>query len=79
MQRKVPSIDSRLATHIVQFVQRVRQLSLRKPQASAKLSTGPGAGGFRRQRAVTRPARETLNILLKDKDDIARTLREAGR
>ena len=58
MQRKVPGIDSRLATHIVQFVQRVRQLSLRKPPSiSETLDWTLAAGGFRRQRAVTRPAR----------------------
>jgi len=80
VQRKVPGIDSRLATHIVQFVQRVRQLSLRKsPSISETLDWALalvvlGASVLSRDLIV-----ETLNILLKDKDDIARALREAGR
>jgi MoxR-like ATPase len=80
VQRKVPGIDSRLATHIVQFVQRVRQLSLRKPPSISETLDWTralvvlGASVLSRDLLV-----ETLNILLKDKDDIARTLREAGR
>ena len=80
VQRKVPGIDSRLATHIVQFVQRVRQLSLRKPPSISETLDWAlalvvlGASVLSRDLIV-----ETLNILLKDKDDIARALREAGR
>ena len=80
VQRKVPGIDSRLATHIVQFVQRIRQLSLRKsPSISETLDWALalvvlGASVLSRELIV-----ETLNILLKDKDDITRALREAGR
>jgi MoxR-like ATPase len=80
VQRKVPGIDSRLATHIVQFVQRVRHLSLRKPPSISETLDWAlalvvlGASVLSRDLIV-----ETLNILLKDKDDIARTLREAGR
>jgi MoxR-like ATPase len=80
VQRKVPGIDSRLATNIVQFVQRVRQLSLRKPPSISETLDWAlalvvlGASVLSRELIV-----ETLNILLKDKDDIARTLREAGR
>jgi MoxR-like ATPase len=80
VQRKVPSIDSRLATQIVQFVQRVRQLSLHKPPSISETLDWAlalvvlGASVLSRDLIV-----ETLNILLKDKDDIARALREAGR
>lgn len=80
VQRKVPGIDRRLATHIVQYVQRVRQLSLRKPPSISETLDWAlalvvlGASVLSRELIV-----ETLNILLKDKDDIARTLREAGR
>lgn len=80
VQRKVPGIDNRLATHIVQFVQRVRQLSLRKPPSISETLDWAlalvvlGASVLSRDLIV-----ETLNILLKDKDDIARALREAGR
>jgi MoxR-like ATPase len=80
VQRKVPGIDSRLATHIVQYVQRVRQLSLRKPPSISETLDWAlalvvlGASVLSRELIV-----ETLNILLKDKDDIARALREAGR
>ena len=80
VQRKVPGIDSHLATQIVQFIQRVRQLNLRKtPSISETLDWALalvvlGASVLSRELIV-----ETLNILLKDKDDIARTLREAGR
>jgi len=80
VQRKVPGLDSRLATNIVQFVQRVRQLSLRKPPSISETLDWAlalvvlGASVLSRELIV-----ETLNILLKDKDDIARALREAGR
>jgi MoxR-like ATPase len=80
VQRKVPGIDQRLATHIVQFVHRVRQMSLRKsPSISETLDWALamvvlGASVLSRELIV-----ETLNILLKDKEDIARALREAGR
>jgi MoxR-like ATPase len=80
VQRKVPGIDGRLATNIVQFVQRVRQLSLRKPPSISETLDWAlalvvlGASVLSRELIV-----ETLNLLLKDKDDIARALREAGR
>jgi len=80
VQRKVPDIDDRLATQIVQYVQRVRQLYVRKtPSISETLDWALalvvlGAGALSREVLV-----ETLNILLKDKDDIARALQEAGR
>jgi MoxR-like ATPase len=80
MQRKVPGIDERLATQIVQFVQRVRQLNLRKaPSISESLDWALalvvlGADVLSRDVIV-----ETLSILLKDKDDIARALQEAVR
>ncbi len=80
VQRKVPAIDQRLATHIVQFVQRTRQMSLRKPPSISETLDWAlalvvlGASVLSRELIV-----DTLNILLKDKDDIARTLREAGR
>ena len=80
VQRKVPEIDTHLATQIVQFIQRVRQLNLRKtPSISETLDWALalvllGAKVLSRELIV-----DTLNILLKDKDDIARTLREATR
>jgi len=80
VQRKVPGIDSRLATQIVQYIQRVRQLSLRKPPSISETLDWAlalvvlGASVLSRELIV-----ETLNIVLKDKDDIARTLREVGR
>jgi MoxR-like ATPase len=80
VQRKVPAIDSRLATQIVQFIQRVRQLSLRKPPSISETLDWAlalvvlGASVLSRELVV-----ETLNILLKDKDDIARTMRETAQ
>jgi MoxR-like ATPase len=80
VQQKVPGIDAHLAAQIVQFIQRVRQLSLRKtPSISETLDWALalvvlGATVLSRE-LIT----DTLNILLKDKDDIARTLREAVR
>ena len=58
----------------------VRQLSLRKPPSISETLDWAlalvvlGASVLSRELIV-----ETLNILLKDKDDIARALREAGR
>lgn len=80
VQRKVPGMDHRLATQIVQFIQRVRQLNLRKtPSISETIDWALalmvlGASVLSRDLIAA-----TLNILLKDKDDIARTLREAVR
>jgi MoxR-like ATPase len=80
VQRKVPGIDQRLATQIVQFIQRVRKLTLRKtPSISETLDWALalvvlGASVLSRDLLV-----ETLNVLLKDKDDIARTLRDVAR
>jgi MoxR-like ATPase len=80
VQRKVPGIDAHLATQIVQFVQRVRQLNLRKtPSISETLDWALalvvlGASVLSRDLLV-----ETLNLLLKDKDDITRALQEARR
>jgi MoxR-like ATPase len=80
VQRKVPNIDQQLATQIVQFIHRLRQLHLRKaPSISETLDWALalvvlGASVLSRQLIV-----ETLNILLKDQDDISRVLREAVR
>lgn len=80
VQRKVPGLDQRLATNIVQFVQRTRQMSLRKPPSISETLDWAlalvvlGASVLSRDLIV-----DTLNILLKDKDDIARVLRDAGR
>ena len=80
VQRKVPGIDHHLATHIVQFIQRVRKLQLRKtPSISETLDWALalvvlGANVLSRQLIV-----DTLNILLKDKDDIARVLQDVKR
>ncbi len=80
VQRKVPGIDHHLATHIVRFIQRVRKLQLRKtPSISETLDWALalvvlGADVLSRQLIV-----DTLNILLKDKDDIARVLQDVKR
>jgi MoxR-like ATPase len=80
VQRKIPGIDRHLATQLVQFVQRLRQLNLRKtPSISETLDWALalvvlGASVLSRDLLM-----ETLNILLKDKDDIARALREVVR
>jgi MoxR-like ATPase len=80
VQRKVPHLEQRLATQIVQFVQRVRQLHLRKtPSISETLDWALalvvlGASVLSRDLIA-----ETLNLLLKDKDDIARALNEVVR
>jgi MoxR-like ATPase len=80
VQRKVPGIDQRLATQLVQFIQRVRQMSLRKPPSISETLDWAlalvvlGANALSRELLV-----DTLNILLKDKDDIARVLRDTGR
>ena len=80
VQRKVPGIDQHLATHVVQFIQRVRKLQLRKtPSISETLDWALalvvlGANVLSRQLIVN-----TLNILLKDKDDIARVLQDVKR
>lgn len=80
VQRKVPGIDDQLAAQVVQFIQRVRRLHLRKtPSLSETLDWALalmvlGADGLSRG-LIT----DTLNLLLKDKDDIDRVLQEAVR
>ena len=80
VQRKVPGLDQHLATHIVQFIHRVRKLQLRKtPSISETLDWALalvvlGADVLSRPLIVN-----TLNILLKDKDDIARVLQDVKR
>jgi MoxR-like ATPase len=80
VQRKVPEIDTHLATQIVRFTQRVRELHLRKtPSISETLDWALalvvlGANALSREVITT-----TLNMLLKDKDDIARVMQEAVR
>ncbi|MGQ4808282.1 hypothetical protein NKDENANG_01663 [Candidatus Entotheonellaceae bacterium PAL068K] len=80
VQRKVPGIEHRLATQIVQFIHRIRQLNLRKAPSLSETLDWALALVVLGARVLSRDLiAETLNILLKDRDDIARTLQEAVR
>ncbi|GIX49080.1 MAG: ATPase [Candidatus Tectimicrobiota bacterium] len=78
VRRKVPGIDERLAAQLVQFVQRVRRLALRKtPSISETLDWARalvvlGADSLSRELLAA-----TLNLLLKDKADLDLVRREA--
>jgi MoxR-like ATPase len=80
VQRKVPGIEQRLATQLVQFIQRVRQMHLRKPPSISETLDWALALVVLGANVLSRDVLlDTLNILLKDKDDIARVLRDTGR
>ncbi len=80
VQRKVPDIDARLASQIVQFIQRLRQLDLRKtPSISETLDWALALVVLGAPVLSREVVADTLNLLLKDKDDIARALQDAVR
>jgi len=67
----VPEIDNKLRTHIVDFVQAVRQLDLKKPPAVSETIDWARAIVLLNMKVLDADfVRNTLNVLLKFKSDI---------
>jgi len=71
LQARVPEIDNKLRTHIVDFVQAVRQLDLKKPPAVSETIDWARAIVLLNMKVLDADfVRNTLNVLLKFKSDI---------
>lgn len=78
--RKVPGLDARLAEQAVRFVQKVRTLQLRKAPSIGETLDWAMALLLLNARSLSRETLlNSLNVLLKDRDDIEQVLREMGR
>ncbi|MDC0433282.1 MoxR family ATPase [bacterium] len=71
LQARVPELDNKLRTHIVDFVQAVRQLDLKKPPAVSETIDWARAIVLLNMQVLDADfVRNTLNVLLKFKSDI---------
>ncbi len=71
LQARVPELDYKLRTHIVDFVQAVRQLDLKKPPAVSETIDWARAIVLLNMQVLDADfVRNTLNVLLKFKSDI---------
>jgi len=78
--RKVPGLDARLAEQAVQFVQKVRALPLRKAPSIGETLDWALALVLLNARSLSRQVLlDSLNALLKDREDVEKVLRELGR
>ncbi|NLB97311.1 MAG: MoxR family ATPase [Armatimonadetes bacterium] len=78
--RKVPGLDARLAEQAVQFVQKVRALPLRKAPSIGETRDWARALVLLNARPLSRQVLlDSLNALLKDREDVEKVLRELGR
>ena len=77
--RKVPGLDARLADQVVRFVQKTRQVELRKAPSIGETLDWAMALVLLNARALSREVLlESLNVLLKDRDDVEKVLREVS-
>jgi MoxR-like ATPase len=78
--RKVPGLDARLAEQAVRFVQKARTLPLRKAPSIGETLDWAMALLLLNARSLSRETLlDSLNVLLKDRDDVEKVLRELGR
>ena len=78
--RKVPGLDARLAEQAVQFVQKVRALPLRKAPSIGETLDWALVLVLLNARSLSRQVLlDSLNALLKDREDVEKVLRELGR
>jgi len=78
--RKVPGLDARLAEQAVRFVQKVRALQLRKAPSIGETLDWAMALLLLNAKTLSRETLiDSLNALLKDRDDVEKVLREMGR
>lgn len=79
IQRKVPGLDGKLAEQAVRFVQKARALELRKAPSVGETLDWALALVLLNARSLSRETLlSSLNVLLKDRDDIEKVLREVG-
>mgnify|MGYP001200147386 CR=1 FL=1 len=75
--RKIPGIEKDLANQIVRFVQKIRSLNMRKPPSIAETIDWALALVVLNAQNLSRDTlSSTLNVLLKDREDIERIMRE---
>ena len=78
--RKTPDITEELATQIVRFAQKVRAANLRKPPSiSETIDWALALVVLNAKNLSKETLNETLHVLLKDKEDIDRIMREGVR
>ncbi len=77
--RKVPGLDALLSERVIEHVGRLRRLELRKAPSISETIDWAMALVALAARDLSRPIlRQTLSVLLKDKDDLDRAARELG-
>jgi MoxR-like ATPase len=80
LQARVPELDNKLRTHIVDFVQAVRQMDLKKPPAVSETIDWARAIVLLNMQVLDADfVRNTLNVLLKFKSDIDNVETEVTR
>ena len=80
LQARVPELDTKLRTHIVDFVQAVRQMDLKKPPAVSETIDWARAIVLLNMQVLDADfVRNTLNVLLKFKSDIDNVETEVTR
>ena len=80
LQARVPELDNKLRTHIVDFVQAVRQMDLKKPPAVSETIDWARAIVLLNMQVLDADfVRSTLNVLLKFKSDIDNVETEVTR
>ncbi|MBM3263661.1 MAG: MoxR family ATPase, partial [candidate division Zixibacteria bacterium] len=78
--RKSPDIDTELANQVVRFVQKIRTLNVRKPPSISETIDWALALVVLNAPHLSREVlSSTLNVLMKDKEDIERIMREGVR
>ena len=80
VERKVPGINTRLATEIARFMERLRQVRLAKvPGVAETLDWAQALAGLHADHLDETLVSETLGCILKDADDIKRFRAEVGK
>lgn len=80
VRRKVPQANSRLSAEVVSFIQKLRQIKLFKVPGVAETIDWAGAlTEFDRVALDPETVSDTIGVLLKYQDDIARVARGEGR
>ena len=80
VERKVPGIDTRLATEVARFMERLRQVRLAKvPGVAETLDWAQALAGLHADHLDEALVAETIGCILKDADDIKRFRAEIAK